>query len=188
MRLFVAIPLPPDVASAAAAALPDLPGLRRVSAELMHVTLAFLGAVPDGRLDAAVRAVTIAAGEFRAFAVGFDGIGCFPPAGAPRVVWLGIGLGATESTALAASVRRALRAAALPHDEKPFRAHLTLGRVRENADRESARAIAAATERVRLPALRFTADAVVLFDSALSPKGPRYTARATVPLGVGGKS
>ena len=188
MRLFVAVPLPPDVASAAALALPDIPALRRVRADLMHVTLAFLGAVPDERLDEVASAVTAAAAGARPFTISLDGVGRFPAGGVPRVVWLGIVQGATEITDLAASVRRALAAHRVTHDEKPFRAHVTLGRVRENADRESARAIAAAADRVRIPAMRFTATDVVVFESTLSSNGPRYTARATVPLGVGGKS
>ena len=188
MRLFVAVPLPPDVGSAAAEALPDIPALRRVRADLMHVTLAFLGGVPDERLDEVATAVTAAAHGATPFTISLDGVGRFPPGGIPRVVWLGIVQGATEITNLAGSVRRALAAHQVPYDEKPFRAHVALGRVRENADPESARAIASAVDRVRLPAISFTATEMVVFESSLSSKGPRYTARATVPLGAGGKS
>ena len=185
MRLFVAIPLPPVVASAAFAVLPEIPALRRVRPDLMHVTLAFLGAIPDERLAEVVGAATTAAAGLRAFRVSLDAVGRFPSGGAPTVAWLGVGEGATEMTALADALRRSLAAGSLPFDAKPFRPHVTLARVRERAGRDEVRAIAAAIERARIPALRFTADAVSVVESVVSSKGPRYTDRAAVPL-VGG--
>ena len=189
MRLFVAVALPPALASTAFAVMPDIPALRRVRADLMHVTLAFLGAVPDERLDEVVRAVRGAAAGRGAFAVSLDSLGRFPVGGAPSVAWLGIGRGATEMTALAESVRRSLAAGGLPFDAKPFRPHLTLARVREGAGREEVRAIAASIERGRVPPLAFTAHEVSVVESILSSKGPRYTARAVIPLvpSVGGQ-
>jgi 2'-5' RNA ligase len=154
----------------------------------MHVTLAFLGAVPDERLDDVVGAVRDAVAGHRPFSVSLATLGRFPPRGAPTVAWLGIGQGATEIAALAESVRRSLAAWSLPFDTKPFRPHLTLARVREHADRDEVRAIAAAIERGRVGALYFTTDAVSVVESVLSTKGPRYTARAVVPLAVGGKA
>jgi 2'-5' RNA ligase len=183
VRLFIALPLPPEIASAAAALLPDLPGLRRVRPELLHVTLAFLGQTADDRVADVVAACTDAAADRAPFAVTLDRAGRFPESGAPRVVWLGIGEGATESAGLAVAIRRALGARGLPFDDKPFRPHVTLARVKEDADQPTARAIAATTEQLHVPALGFTVEAVIPFESFLSPKGPRYTPRALVPLG-----
>ena len=182
MRLFLALPLPLDVATVAAALLPDLPGLRRVRPELLHITLAFLGAVEAERLAEVAAASATAAATQARFVITLDRAGRFPEGGAPRVVWLGMGAGATESANLAIAIRAALAARGLPFDDKPYRPHLTLARVKPDADRPTARGIAAAAERMRPSALQFTADAIVLFESALSPKGPRYTPRATAPL------
>ena len=183
MRLFIALTLPPQIASAAAALLPDLPGLRRVRPELLHVTLAFLGAVPDLRLADVVVACAEAAAAQSPFGVTIDRAGRFPESGVPRVVWLGMGDGASDSASLAVGVRRALMVRGLPFDDRPFRPHVTLARVQPDADRPTARAIAAATERLRPPSLHFTAEAVIAFESVLSSKGPRYTSRAALPLG-----
>jgi hypothetical protein len=60
--------------------------------------------------------------------------------------------------------------------------------VREDVTLVDARAIAAAVVAMRLPLLRFRVDTVVVFESKLSPRGPKYTPRATVPLRVGGGS
>ena len=151
--------------------------------DLLHLTLAFLGSIPDERLPDVIAACAAAASAQAPFDIALDRAGRFPLAGAPRVVWLGVGEGATESADLAAAVRRALTARGLPFDEKPFRAHVTLARVGPDVDRTAARAIAAATERLRLPSLRFAAEAILPIESVLSPKGPRYTPRAAVPLG-----
>jgi 2'-5' RNA ligase len=183
VRLFIALPIPPEIASAAAALLPDVPGLRPVRPELLHITLAFLGRVADERLGEVLAACADAASAQQPFGVTLDRAGRFPEGGTPHVVWLGMGEGATESATLAGAVRRALAARALPFDDKPYRPHVTLARVKDDVDRPTARAIAAAAERLRVPSLRFTALAIVPFESVLSPKGPRYAPKAAVALG-----
>jgi 2'-5' RNA ligase len=184
MRLFVAVPLPPELTDRAAALLPAaLPAIKPVRAELMHLTLAFLGWTPDEQLDAVVAAARSAASGQRAFELSFAGAGRFPATGRPRVVWLGIGEGQAALATLAARVVAELRAAELKFDDRPFAPHLTLARVRDEASGPEARTIAAAVEAVAVPDLRTTVDRIAVVESVLSPKGPRYTARAEVPLG-----
>ncbi|HZP95824.1 MAG TPA: RNA 2',3'-cyclic phosphodiesterase [Candidatus Limnocylindria bacterium] len=186
MRLFVAVPLPEDIATAASEALPELPGVRRVPPELTHVTLAFLGNVDAGRLPDVVAAVREAAAGRPPFDVSIEGFGRFPRSGGPRIVWLGIVRGAAELITLAERVRAALAARDLPFDPKPFRAHLTVARIGDRADRTTIRALVSAIERAKRPALTLRADALVCFESVWG-KGPRYTARATVSLEAGEK-
>ena len=151
----------------------------------MHVTLAFLGETPDDRLPDVTAAVETAARGVTAFDVELDRSGRFPPTGRPRVVWLGIGAGAPNLMALGERVRAELGRRTIGFDNKPLRAHVTIGRVREDVDVVDARAIAASVEAMRLPHLRFRADSVVVFESRLSPRGPKYTPRATISLRVG---
>ena len=151
----------------------------------MHVTLAFLGPTPDDRLPDVTAAVEAAASGVTAFDIEIDHPGRFPPTGKPRVVWLGIGAGAPAMLALGERVRSELVRRDIAFDRKPLRAHVTLARVREDVALVDARSIAAATEAMRIPHLRFRADAAVLFESVLSPRGPRYTPRSTAPLRVG---
>ena len=188
MRLFVAIPLPPDVAERAAAILPEARPLRPVKAELLHLTLAFLGRVGDERLADAAAAVTLAARGADAFEVVLDHAGRFPATGHPHTIWIGAGLGAQAVSAIGARVREELRSRVLAYDEKPLRTHVTLARVRDDADAEDRRAVAAIVRAIAFPPLRFRVDRIVLFESVLSPKGPRYTARTEGILGVGGKT
>lgn len=151
----------------------------------MHVTLAFLGQTTDERLVDVTAAAKEAAGGITAFDIELDRPGRFPPSGRPKVVWLGMGAGAPSLLALGERVRAELRRSEIAFDAKPFRAHVTLARVRDDASLVDARTIAAAVEAMRVPHLRFPADAVVVFESVLSPRGPKYTARGIAPLRVG---
>lgn len=185
MRLFVAVPLPSDVTAAAAAALPDLAGLRAVRPEQMHLTLAFLGDVPVARLPDAIAATELGATGHDAFEAALDRVGRFPAGGAPRVVWVGLGDGAAAVAALASSVRAALAAKQLPFDAKPFQPHVTLARVRDRITHADAQLVADAVGRARIAPVRFEVSGVLLLESQLGPQGPRYTPRAALPLGVG---
>jgi 2'-5' RNA ligase len=154
----------------------------------MHVTLAFLGQTPEDRLADVTAAAEAAASGVKAFDIELDRPGRFPPTGRPRVVWLGIGAGAPTVLALGEGVRAEFGRRKIAFDAKPLRAHVTLGRVREDVSLVDARAIAAGVEAMRVPHLRFRADAVVVFESVPSPRGPKYTARSSGPLRVGGTS
>jgi 2'-5' RNA ligase len=184
VRLFIAVPLPHELKDRAAALLPAaLPALKRVQPELMHVTLAFLGWTPDEQLETVADAAREAAVRHRAFDLAFVAAARFPASGRPRVVWLGIGEGTGPLGDLAASVTAELRGRALKFDDRPFAPHLTLARLRPEASGHEAHTIAAAVEAVAVPELRARVDRIAVVESVLSPKGPRYSARAEVPLG-----
>lgn len=183
MRLFVAIPLPPDLAARAAGVLPTtLPALRRVKAENLHLTLAFLGWTPDERLEEVTSVTREAGAGVSRFDLAFEGAGRFPERGRPRVVWLGISEGGPSVLQLGAAVSSGLRTRGLRFDDRPLSPHLTLARVPDDASSAEAKTIAAAVESLAAPRLQFRVDEIAVVQSVLSPKGPRYTALATVPL------
>lgn len=183
MRLFIAVPLPRELTDRAAALLPAaLPGLQRVRPELMHITLAFLGWTPDGQLDGATEAARAAIAGHGRFDLAFAGAGRFPASGRPRVVWLGVGEGAEQLAGLAASVTAELRGRGLHFDDRPFAPHLTLARVRTDATGPETRTVAAAVAELAVPDLRTPVDRITVVESVLSARGPRYTARADLPI------
>jgi RNA 2',3'-cyclic 3'-phosphodiesterase len=183
VRLFLAIPLPPDLATRAFGILPtSLPALRRVKAENLHLTLAFLGHTPDERLDEVVAAASEAAALVSPFTLSFDRAGRFPERGRPRVVWLGIAEGEAGVLELGVGVYAGLRSRGLRFDDRPLAPHLTLARVVEDASAAEAKTVGAALEELAIESLRFEVGEIAVVQSVLSPKGPRYTALATVPL------
>ena len=181
-RIFIAIPLPAEVASAVARVLPaELGGLRRVDPAILHITLVFLGQVPEARLgEVRTTAETAVAGQ-GPFAVAVQSVGRFPAHGPPRIVWAAAP-GATATLArIGAGIRSELERRSLPFDAKPLQPHITLARVRDEASRGEVEAVAAAIGAARVHA-SFVAESLHVMESTISPRGPRYSSRAEVRL------
>jgi 2'-5' RNA ligase len=184
VRLFVAIPLPPDVAGRASVVLPtSLPALRRIKPENLHLTLAFLGETPEGRLPDVGTAAEEAARSIAPFTLAFDRAGQFPERGRPRVVWLAVDAGLADVQRLGENLHRQLRSAGLDFEDRPLAPHLTVARVEEDASGAEARTITAALRSLDVPRLVIEVREIVLMQSTLTPQGPRYSRRAAVPLG-----
>jgi 2'-5' RNA ligase len=188
-RLFVALE-PPDPVRRRLAALAD--ELRRaagraagevrwVPPENVHLTLQFLGAVPEERvagIEAALRDAAAAAG--RPLSLSLHGAGGFPNARRPRVLWAGLEGDVAPLAALVAEMGARLAKLGYPPEDRPFSPHLTLGRARDGRGAPGlAGALAAAAQAEGTP---WRATELVLFESHLSPKGPRYEALARVGL------
>lgn len=185
MRLFIAVPLPPELADRAAACLPPaLPALKPVRPELLHVTLSFLGWVADDRIEAATDAARAAASGHIPFDLSFDHARRFPATGRPRAIWLGIGAGKDELTRLAMDTAEELRRRSFAPQDRAFAPHLTLARVRADASGPGSRTVAAAIDVLTVPELWIRVDRIRVVQSELSPKGPRYTTRAEALLAL----
>lgn len=176
MRLFIALELPADVRAELAAAQARLSGhpLRWVAPAGIHLTLQFLGEVDDGLAPSVLAA--LAALEVAPFSLSLAGLGAFPTARQPRVVWVGLGGDTGALAALQAAVGAATAPLGFTPEARPFRAHLTLGRARPDAAPAALRALGEALARVAPPPpLSWTAGAPALFQSTLTPQGARYT-------------
>ena len=184
VRAFFAVD-PPEAAKRALATLtrqlrerPNGDAVRWVRPEGFHVTLRFLGNVPSAELPALVQAVEAALAGSPGLCVTLGGVHVFPSARQPRVVVVELEPEA-PLVALAERVEAGVVAAGLAPSPRPFRAHLTLGRVRSR----------------RVPPLDGPApDAgeidvheVVLFRSDLGEGGSRYTPLARLPLASAAK-
>lgn len=185
MRLFVAID-PPDSVRAALARLIErgkalAPDARWVRPEAMHLTLAFLGNMPDEvvpRIEAALGEV---APRHRALDLAAGPVGSFGTKAKPRVLWVGL-LGALEElAALRLDVEAALEPLGYEPEERPFRPHLTLARAREMRGDP---ALATARDALDPQAPAFSAAELILYRSEPSAHGSAYTALARLPFGA----
>jgi RNA 2',3'-cyclic 3'-phosphodiesterase len=189
MRVFVAVEIDEAVrkiaarvsAGLAAAGLHDKDrrSIAWVSPQNLHVTLQFLGEVDS----TSARALTDRLSSPFAlppFEIGVAGLGTFPPAGPPRVVWLGIREGAAQLSALYRDVGLRLEGLGFTRDPRPFHAHLTIGRVKGPLSAPFRAAMAGAGA---VDAGRCLVDHVTLFESRLSPAGAVYSVVATSRLG-----
>lgn len=178
LRLFLGVALPREWHRLLASLEADLrPGLRSRTTWPRpgngHITLRFLGAVERERLEALGRA--LAGVAFGPFELGLAGAGRFPPRGAARVAWVGVGQGAARLAALAADIDTALAPLGFGPRERPYRPHLTLFRVRADAG-DAWEQVLEKVARVSWPA--HGVDAFTLWRSVPGPNGPKYTALA----------
>jgi RNA 2',3'-cyclic 3'-phosphodiesterase len=179
MRLFFAAMLESRAASVVAELQRSLrqrhtdPGVRWVSLEQLHYTLKFLGEVDASTLGACSQAAREAIQLASPFQLDLEGIGAFPSAKAPKVIWLGASAGSRILETLAARLDQQLSKAGFEQERRPFRPHLTLARIKGlSAERAAARMLQA--ECVQAVASTWIAS-LVLMQSHLAPRGATYT-------------
>ena len=178
-RLFIALPIADASRTAifrgiiSAPALRDLPMSRTGYANL-HLTLHFLGDTDEKRIPELKRIMDGISAPETPQALRFTTAGCFPNRAEPRVLWLGIQENAYLQK-VQQDLTRALTEAGFKVDRKRFKAHLTLGRVRQGASFPTdgltrLDKIASAVSIPNSPIERLT-----LFESRLQPGGSVYT-------------
>jgi 2'-5' RNA ligase len=182
MRLFAAVPLPEPARAEVAQLLgrlrqSPLP-VRWVHDEGIHLTLKFFGEVVPERLEVIEEAVRFAATGTGPLPLRLAELGAFPSPARPKVLWMGLesppGLELLQDR-----LERGGEGIGFPPEGTPFQPHVTLGRVREG-QRCPPHAFAELKDAYeRLP---FLATEVVLFESILTTKGPRYEPRLTIEL------
>jgi 2'-5' RNA ligase len=148
--------------------------VRWTAYENLHLTMQFLGDVEEKRITE-LKEILDNCKTADCENLCFENLGAFPNNSAPRIIWLGFKK-CQSLLNLQRSITNGLAAKGFPYDQKRFKPHLTLGRVKENsliraesfADLE---ALAFRTEISETPL-----DRIVLFASQLRPAGPIYTA------------
>ncbi len=179
IRAFLAVELDQPAREAAARLARDLerrdPGVRWVRPEGYHVTLHFLGDVEPDRVPALSKSVGHALAALAPFRLRLGALRLLPDARRPRVVALGLEP-ESELRALAEAVERGVVATGFPAAERPFRAHLTLGRSRERGARVG-------LPECVPPGPAFPVREVVLFQSQLHAQGARHTPLERFALG-----
>jgi len=175
VRLFVAIEVPASIDEVTGAPPPSAPE---------HLTLRFLGDLPEETILPLRSALELVARATPPFEVVFEGVGAFPSRANPRVVWVGVSRGREEVTSLAVRTAAALEGIVGAPDRERFVPHLTLFRVRSPAQRSRAQALLAGTEPPPSPRAVRVRD-LFLKQSTLAPRGAVHRTVATFPLGSG---
>jgi len=188
MRLFVAIELDDQVraalAQAQAALRPNCEGVRWVAPQNLHLTVKFLGEVPDREVTGVTDAVAHAAADAAPFDLQIDECGCFPLRGLVRIVWVGAVETSGALLRCVEGVEKRLEDAGYPRERKRFSPHITIGRVRE--DRSGGR-LRSVVEGHVLDRLDQSVSTLTLMSSVLSPKGPTYMPVSKTKLGSAGQ-
>ncbi|MFH1745998.1 MAG: RNA 2',3'-cyclic phosphodiesterase [Planctomycetota bacterium] len=183
MRCFVAVDLTRPLRQPLIKLLDELPRSRDVrwcTQHQLHVTLKFLGDVPDAQIAQVKDAVGTAAAQLAPFKIKLGELGCFPSPRNPRVFWCGI---TDPSAGCARWVQTAdplFADLGFEPETRAYTPHITLGRSKSSAGSEVLRD--ALQNTAAPPTTEMTVESVVLFESRLLPQGARYIPLATVPF------
>lgn len=184
MRLFVSIDVPEDFADRIAAVqeeFADAEGLRFTDPSQTHVTLKFLGEVPEDRLPELRSALETAVdgSGVPPFEAEYGGLGVFPSPEYISVVWIGVQDGAEEMTRLHEAIERETVELGFDPEDHEFTPHATIARM----DHAGGKGLVQDLVRERDPTIgRTPIEEVTLTRSELGSDGPVYTPIASVPL------
>lgn len=165
------------------------PSYRFGPAENLHLTLQFLGEVERSRIPELCGTLSSAARSLPQFSASLGEAGSFPARGVPRILHVAVDQGKEQLTGLARRVAASLSPLGFRPD-KPFAAHITLGRSRDRDQRATPAGDVSVTWQIAFAEFQRKAEApvtwditeVVLMESILGPGGPTYLPRGTAPL------
>jgi len=187
LRAFIAVEIPAEIqqnvykeTSHLRKGLDSL--VRWVPVENLHLTLKFLGDVSPSSVEFLMQLLRIEAEAIQCFTIHLAGLGSFPSLKRPRVIYIGIQAPAALD-ALQRGIESASRRLGYESEERPFSAHLTLGRVKQNVTAVEQQKIRQAIEGIQVD-LHGSArvDSVHLYKSELKPGGSVYTRLYSAPL------
>ncbi len=187
VRSFVALELSDEARDSIARTLQELQRaapqeVRWVDPKGTHLTIKFLGTVAYDTLGAIEGALQVATGVVAPFELGLGAPGTFPNVRAPRVLWVGITGNLDALHQLQSCVEDALAAVGIAREARPFRPHLTLGRVRETASEPALRRLSEALGQAVVTRVVWPVSEIALMRSTLTPQGAIYHRLARIRL------
>jgi len=189
IRTFIAIELPHELKDSVAnfqSALKDsrLKFVKWVDPKLMHLTLKFLGNQSASKVEVIKNVMGRSAVSCQPFTLTSGQTGGFPGLQKIRVYWLGLSGDLDKLTGLQKDIDEALAKEGFPGDNRPFAAHLTLARLKDECSMQDRTLFSSAIKNVHFePGANFTVDRIALMKSTLTSRGPIYTKLAEYRLG-----
>jgi RNA 2',3'-cyclic 3'-phosphodiesterase len=156
--------------------------LKWVAPENLHITIKFIGDTSSKKLVQVKSVLTNALSKQPAFNIAIEGLGMFPNAKQPRVIWLGIADG-QALIKIHQIIDQALEKVEIDQDLRRFNPHLTIARIQRTTSPDRAKKIGDTLSQLKVDSLgNIRIDAVHLYQSELTPTGPIYTRLLSVPL------
>ena len=186
IRAFVAVELSDGVRREVADVIHGLEsarirGLRTVSPEGLHLTLKFLGDVPESELPSIHSTISLAAGPHGPLLVEVGGFGAYPNESSPRVLWLGVEI-SEALLSLRTDLEDRLASLGFERDRREWSPHLTLGRARDRASKSDLRRAIRTLTAMPPVSESMEVSSVSLVRSTLLPGGAAYRTLSSVTL------
>lgn len=185
IRSFLAFDLPEgmrDTVSRISSELrPLLPRARWIRTDNIHLTVVFLGQIPESSIEGITGVAKSTCDRYGAFDIALKGVGVFSGVRNPRVLWFGLQADLERMSHFRDALQRKLRPFGVPEEKRPFRPHLTLCRFKKGTRGGAPLAkILDAYKDFSGPFYRLRR--FFLFKSDLTPTGSIYTELAQWPL------
>lgn len=181
IRTFIAVDLPSSVLEAlgqiSSQLQEKLPGssVRWVNYEKMHLTLKFLGDISRENIGMVEKILETEASKKGVMEIGIGGIGAFPKARHPRVIWIGVEA-PQDLFDLRRGIEDGVARLGYSYDKYEFTPHLTLGRISRKASARDVRLVGDVLHEFQVGFIGVARiEAVHLYKSDLQPDGALYT-------------
>lgn len=187
MRCFIAIDIPEDIRAELADLQKELAGkvdirkgdVKWVEPESVHLTLKFLGEVPDNQIVEVCNITKEVASRYPEFDLAVREAGSFGGRSA-RVLWVGAGLECPDLLELQQDLEDELADAGWAKEGRQFSGHLTLCRIRNSKAGEKLGGLIEQYKDCDLGMVH--AGSIIVFESQLTGQGPLYTPMGTYKL------
>lgn len=186
VRTFLAVELPAEIRQTIADIQNNLKrscpfDIRWLKPESIHLTLKFFGNVSREDIIALSRVVAQHSAVLAPRQLAVKKLGVFPSLQRPRVLWIGLSGDTAPLVTLHKKLERGWADCGFAKEDRPFRPHLTIGRIKSSClDGDPVKFMAQADD---FSAGSFRADGLVLFQSDLTPQGAVYAELARFPFG-----
>ncbi|NIP33837.1 MAG: RNA 2',3'-cyclic phosphodiesterase [Thermoplasmata archaeon] len=154
-------------------------GVRPVKPEQLHLTLRFLGDTDEGRVEDLVSLMASSVKDVEPFSISFDGVGAFPNARRPRVVWIGLS-GAEPLVGIGRRLEKGVVDLGWKPEKRGFRPHATVARIKHVRRQGRLSSLLDRWRDVSFGSMMVSS--IVLKRSELTPQGAIYSTVERVPL------
>jgi len=147
--------------------------VRWVDPGKIHLTIKFLGDVKPEKINQITESMDNIGREIYPFRLSMSGMGCFPNPAKARVIWVGLDLKkGDELSTLQISVAKGMEKLGFKPENRPFRPHLTLARIKKPLGSNRVQAL---LDRFQTFQTEDIITEMVLMRSELTPSGSIYT-------------
>ena len=147
-------------------------GVRTVKSFQLHLTLKFLGEIPESRISTIKKEIQTI--NIPPFEISLQEMGCFPNLNYIRVVWIGIKDGSNNLKQLADMIEEKLNPLGFPREKRGFSPHLTLARVKKLSNSDKRQLTTIIQDLKEVPFGIQLIKEFILKKSTLTPQGPIY--------------